>query len=99
MIPEIIVNILYYTATFLLKKSEYLYEKKLFLECKNNDNYTEYTNNLIHTLNTFIIGIDHDNILFINHPANNFFKKKYNNFDEENELRNTENISFSYSGN
>jgi signal transduction histidine kinase len=81
MLPEIIVNILYYYATFLLKKSEYLYEKQLFLESKNNENYTEYTNNLINNLNTFIISIHNDNILFINHSANKFFNQKYLNKD------------------
>ena len=73
-LPEIIINFIYYFATFMIKRDEIFYVRDIFFESFKNEQYINYIHELINTLNIMVIGIKRNEILFIN----NFFKKFLN---------------------
>jgi len=75
LLPEIVVNIIYYYIFNLLKKSEIIYERNSFFESFKNNHYIEYIQTLVNVLNTMIISIKNEEVLFINDFALNYFTK------------------------
>ena len=73
-LPEIIINYIYYYATFMIKRDEIFYVRYIFFESFKIEQYIDYIHELINTLNIMVIGIKRNEILFIN----NFFKKFLN---------------------
>jgi len=76
LLPEIILNFFYYYMTYLIKKSELLNKKISFFESYKNFNYIEYINNLVDALDTMIICVQNNEILFLNSFAVKYFDTK-----------------------
>jgi signal transduction histidine kinase len=99
LVPEVIINLVYYYAFSLLKKSELQFEKLSFIESYKNNNYINYIQNLVNVLNTMIISIANEDILFINDYALNYFtnnrhlKNPVLTYNTENRLNNEQHIN------
>jgi signal transduction histidine kinase len=75
LLPEIAVNIILYSASFYIKKCEFLREKHLFYEDYTNNFYNEYIRNLVNAINTIIISVKKKDILYINNYGVKILKK------------------------
>ena len=85
LLAELIVNLIYYVVTFLYKKYEFSNLKKKFFENYKNENFIEYIKHLINNLNTIVISVKNEEVLFINDFGTNYFKNKNKcNVREEN---------------
>jgi signal transduction histidine kinase len=74
LLPELIVNLVYYYAMFVTKKYEFLRNKKLFFESYKNEQYIKYIKQLINVINTHVICISKDRVLFMNDLAKKLFQ-------------------------
>ncbi len=74
LIPELVVNYLFHYLTFLIKKNEISTKKEMFFEYFKNKNYTIYINQLVDMMNTMIISIKNNQVLFMNKHASNYFE-------------------------
>jgi signal transduction histidine kinase/CheY-like chemotaxis protein len=90
LLPEVATNIVYYYIYNLLKKSELESEKISFIKSYKNNNYIEYIQNLVNVLNTMIISIKNEDILFMNDCALNYFKNNTLSKINRLERKNTE---------
>ena len=81
---EIYRNIFYYFVTFLIKKQEFGNRKEKFLEFYKNEHYMEYIKQLINVLNTMVISLNRQEVLFMNNFAIDYFKNSFT-FSEKSE--------------
>ena len=75
-VPEVVMNLVYYFVTSLIKRYELSNRKESFYEHHKNEHYIEYIKQLIDVLNTMVISIKKDDVLFMNNLANNFLKEE-----------------------
>ncbi len=73
LLPEIIFNLMVYYATFVIKKYEFLLNKKLFFEIYKNQQYINYIKQLFDVINIHVVCINREEVLFLNNSANKFF--------------------------
>jgi signal transduction histidine kinase/CheY-like chemotaxis protein len=88
LLPEFLFNLFYYYAIFIIKKYEFLLNKKLFYEIYKNQQSINYIKQLIDVINTHVISINKEEVLFMNNIAINFFET--NSSSDENNLLFTE---------
>ena len=88
---EFSLNFLYYIPSFFIKKNEFFNEKKKFFELYKNEQYIEYISQLINVLNTMIISVKKQEVLFMNNFAINYFKNK-KNFRIRDEIKENESL-------
>ena len=77
--PEFIGNFVYFLVNYLIKKFDFLDKKEIFLEYYKNHLYTEYIKQLIDVLNTMVISVKKNEVLFMNKFAMKYFQKKETN--------------------
>ena len=75
---EFVGNIVYYILTIFNKKFDTLNKRKVFFESFKNEEYIEYINQLINALNTIVISVQNNDVLFMNNFAISYFKNKKN---------------------
>ena len=86
-LPEMIVNLIYFSATFLIKRYEFSTRKEIFFEFFKNENYIDYIQELINGFKTLVISINLKEMLFINEVSLNYLK--VNNFINQPEIVNS----------
>ena len=86
-LPEMIVNLIYFSGTFLIKRYEFSTGKEIFFELFKNENYIDYIQEIINSFNTSVISINSKEVLFINEVGLNYLK--VNNFINQPEIVNS----------
>ena len=90
-LPEIIVNLIFYLGTFLIKRSEFLTGKELFFEYFKNEYYTNYIQELINVINTMVFSLKKNELIFFNKYASHYLNANENILGEplnnENEIK------------
>ncbi len=77
LLPEFLFNLLYYFAIFSIKKYEFLLNKKLFFEIYKNEQYINHIKQFIDVINTQVICLNKEVVLFMNNLANKYFDKNF----------------------
>jgi len=93
LIPELLLNFAFYYAIFFVKRYEHVTNKKLYFEIYKNEQYINYIKEFIDAINTQVICVDKNNLLFMNKFASNFHfcdipEMKQNDDIKENEINN-----------
>ena len=73
-IPEILSSVFIYFFTYFVKKYEFSNKKEIFFKQYKKEHYIEYIDQLINILNTMVISIKNDEVLFTNNFAVNYLK-------------------------
>ena len=84
--PEFILNFLIQFVTFTAKKEVLIQEKKIFLNTFKNELFFKYFENLINVLNTMVISMSRNELLFMNDFACDYFDQKSNLKVSENDI-------------
>jgi signal transduction histidine kinase len=66
LFPELFANFIFQYCIFLIKKNEVTSKKKMFLRSQRNKYHIEYITKLVDVLNSMIICIKNDEILYLN---------------------------------
>ena len=82
------------TSTTL--KEILIHEKKIFLNTYKNELFFKYFENLINVLNTMVISISRNELLFMNDFATDYIDKKTILMERENDILRSDNLVKNY---
>ena len=83
---EFFFNIIFLFMNFKIRRDYFSLKKKIFIESFKNKQYFDYIQNLINVLNTMVLSLNKEEVLFMNNFATDYFEKRFDlKLREENE--------------
>ena len=83
---EFFANIIFLFINFRSQRNNFILTKKIFIESFKNKQYFDYIQNLINVLNTMVLSLNKEEVLFMNNFATDYFEKRFDlKLREENE--------------
>ena len=83
---EFFANIIFLYINFRSRRDYFILKKKIFIESFKNKQYFDYIQNLINVLNTMVLSLNKEEVLFMNNFATDYFEKRFDlKLREENE--------------
>ena len=73
---EFFANIIFLYINFRSRRDYFILKKKIFLESFKNKQYFDNIQNLINILNTMVLSLNKEEVLFMNNFATDYFEKK-----------------------
>jgi signal transduction histidine kinase len=74
LLPEFLFNLFIYYAVFVIKKNDFLLNKKILYEVYKNQQYINYIKQVIDVINCHVICISIEEVLFMNDFSKKFFE-------------------------